>query len=216
MGDLIPNLVAWATDVIHTIGYPGIAFLIALEAVFPLTPSEVILPLSGSLSAAGTFNFWLALLAATTGSCAGASILYSIGRWGGETRIGPWLDRYGKWLLLDRADLDRARAWFARYGSFTVLICRVLPGLRTIVSIPAGLALMSYPRFVLFTAIGSGLWNGALIGFGFYLGANWEQVRGLLEPFGLVIYGLIFLLLVAFVGRRLWTKFGPPSRRKVS
>ena len=109
MSDLIPNLVAWATDVIHTIGYPGIAFLIALEAVFPLVPSEVILPLSGSLSASGVFNIGLALLSATTGSCTGASVLYSLGRWGGETRIGLWLDRYGKWVLLDRSDLDKAR-----------------------------------------------------------------------------------------------------------
>lgn len=208
MTDLIPNLVAWATDVIHTIGYPGIAFLIALEAVFPLVPSEVILPLSGSLSASGVFNIGLALLAATIGSCTGASVLYSLGRWGGETRIGLWLDRYGKWVLLDRSDLDKARTWFARHGSIAVLIARVLPGLRTIVSIPAGLALMPYPRFLLFTAIGSALWNGALIGFGYYLGANWENVKDLLEPFGLIIYGLIFALLVTFVVLRLRSKFG--------
>lgn len=214
MEDLLPNLVAWAIDVIHTIGYPGIAFLIALEAVFPLVPSEVILPLSGSLSAAGVFNVGLALLSATAGSCIGASVLYSLGRWGGETRIGLWLDRYGKWVLLDRSDLEKARNWFSRHGSVAVLIARVLPGLRTIVSIPAGLALMPYPRFLLFTAIGSAIWNGALIGFGYYLGANWEEVKGLLEPFGLLIYGLIFLLIVVFVVLRLRSRFGAGGRDK--
>lgn len=213
MEDLLPNLVAWAIDVIHTIGYPGIAFLIALEAVFPLVPSEVILPLSGSLSAAGVFNVGLALLSATAGSCIGASVLYSLGRWGGETRIGLWLDRYGKWVLLDRSDLEKARNWFSRHGSVAVLIARVLPGLRTIVSIPAGLALMPYPRFLLFTAIGSAIWNGALIGFGYYLGANWEEVKGLLEPFGLLIYGLIFLLIVVFVVVRLRSRFGPNAHK---
>jgi membrane protein DedA with SNARE-associated domain len=207
MGDLIPNLVAWATGIIHAIGYPGITFLIALEAVFPLVPSEVILPLSGSLSASGVFNVGLALLAATTGSCAGASLLYSLGRWGGETRIRLWLERYGKWFLLAPSDLDKARIWFARHGSIAVLIARVLPGFRTIVSIPAGLALMPYPRFLLFTAIGSSLWNGALIGLGYYLGANWNQVQGLLEPFGLLIYGLIFALLITFVLLRLKSKY---------
>ncbi len=122
--------------------------------------------------------------------------------------MGPWLDRYGKWVLLDRSDLDKARRWFARHGSIAVLIARILPGLRTIVSIPAGLALMPYPRFLLFTAIGSALWNGALIGFGYYLGANWDQVKSLLEPFGLVIYGLIFALVLTFVVLRLRSKFG--------
>jgi membrane protein DedA with SNARE-associated domain len=208
MGDLIPQLVAWATGIIHTIGYPGIAFLIALEAVFPLVPSEVILPLSGSLSASGVFNIGFALLAATTGSCAGASVLYSLGRWGGEMRLRLWLDRYGKWFLLAPSDLDKARVWFARHGSIAVLIARVLPGFRTIVSIPAGLALMPYPRFLLFTAIGSSLWNGTLIGFGYYLGANWDQVKGILEPFGLVIYGLIFALIIVFVVLRLRSKLG--------
>lgn len=213
MGDLIPQLVAWATDVIHTIGYPGIALLIALEAVFPPIPSEVIMPLGGSLSANGTFNVFLVLLAATIGSCMGASILYSLGRWGGEERLGRWLDRYGKWLLLSRADLYSSRAWFARHGTPAVLVARVIPGMRSIVSIPAGLALMPYGRFLLLTAIGSSIWNGALIGAGYYLGKNWEQVQGWIAPFGPIVYGFIILLLLLFVSRRLWTKFGPPSRR---
>ena len=130
--------------------------------------------MSGSLSASGVFNVWLALLAAVVGSCAGASVLYGIGRWGGEERIGAWLDRWGKWILLDRSDVAKARRWFACYGPITVMMCRVLPGLRSIVSIPAGLAHMPYGKFVIFTAIGSAVWNGALVGFGFYLGTNWE------------------------------------------
>ena len=213
MGELLERIVTWALEVIATVGYPGIAFLIALEQVFPPIPSELILPLSGSLSASGRFNFAAALAAATVGSLTGASVLYGIGRWGGARRIGDWLDRYGKWMLLSRDDLDKSRVWFARYGSLTVLIARFIPGMRTFVSVPAGLALMPYWRFLLFTAIGSGLWNAGLIGAGYYLGKNWEQVKDWLAPFGPLIYVIMVLVLGLFVGRRLWARFGPPARK---
>lgn len=212
MTNLIPDLIAWATEVIRTIGYPGIALLIALESVFPPIPSEVILPLSGSLSASGTFFFPFALLSATLGSMMGASILYSIGRWGGETRIGNWLDRYGKFLLLTRDDLYKSREWFTKHGTYGVLFARLIPGVRSIVSIPAGLAEMPYLKFVLLTGIGSGIWNGSLMGAGYYLGKNWDTVKDWIAPFGPIVYGMIFLLLAVFVTRRLWAKFGPPSR----
>ena len=211
MGDLIAHLVTWATDVIAAIGYPGIALLIALEAVFPPIPSEVILPLSGSLSASGTFNVFLALIAATLGSLGGASMLYGLGRWGGETRIGDWLDRYGKWFLLSRSDLLNSRVWFSRHGNYAVLVARVIPGMRSFVSVPAGLALMPYGRFLVFTAIGSALWNGALIGAGYFLGKNWDQVEGWIAPIGPIVYGFIALLILTFVGRRLWSKFHPTA-----
>src|SRR3954469_11287707 len=155
MGDLIPQLVAWATDVIQTIGYPGIALLIALEAVFPPIPSEVILPLAGSLSANGIFNPFLVLLSAVIGTCIGATFLYSMGRWGGEVRIAGWLDRHGKWVLLSGKDLYTTRDWFGRHGTWAVLVARLLPGMRTFVSVPAGIVSMPYVRFITLTAIGS-------------------------------------------------------------
>jgi len=213
MGDLIPQLVTWATEVIRTIGYPGIALLIALEAVFPPIPSEVILPLAGSLSASGTFNFVLVVLSAIIGSCMGATFLYSVGRWGGEERIAGWLDRYGKFMLLNRSDLYATKGWFGRHGTWAVLVARLLPGMRTFVSVPAGLVSMPYFRFILLTAVGSGLWNGFLVAAGYFLGKNWDQVQGWIAPFGPIVYGFIFLLVAIFVGRRLWTKFGPPSRQ---
>src|SRR3954454_10844533 len=149
MGELIAQLVTWATNLISQIGYAGVALLIALETVFPPIPSEVILPLSGSLSANGRFNAWLVLASATLGSVMGASILYAVGRFAGEKRIGPWLDHYGKFLLLSRDDLTRSREWFARYGNVAVVIARMVPGMRTIVSLPAGLSEMPYWRFCL-------------------------------------------------------------------
>lgn len=215
MGQLVAQLVTWATAVIAALGYAGIAVLIALESVFPPIPSEVILPLSGSLSASGTFNVWMVLLSSILGSVVGASMLYSIGRFAGERRIGAFLDRYGKWLLLSRDDLDRSRVWFARYGNIAVLIARVVPGMRSIVSIPAGLSEMHYGRFCLFTALGSGVWNGGLVWAGYFLGKNWNAVEGWLAPLGPIVYGFIFLLLGTFVARRLWSRYGPPARRSV-
>src|SRR5690242_11387897 len=215
MGQLVAQLVAWATGVIATVGYPGIALLIALETVFPPIPSEVILPLSGSLSASGHFNAWLVLVSATLGSVAGASILYALGRFAGERRIGPWLDRYGKWLLLSRDDLNRSRVWFARYGNVAVLIARMIPGMRTIVSLPAGFSQMPYWRFCMFTAAGSSIWNGGLVWAGYFLGKNWHAVEGCLAPLGPIVYGFIILLVGTFVARRLWVRFGPPARKGV-
>jgi membrane protein DedA with SNARE-associated domain len=215
MSEMLGQLVTWATEVIYSIGYVGVALLIALEQVFPPIPSEVILPLSGSLSAAGRFSLPIVVVAATVGSCMGALMLYSIGRFGGEKRLGPWLDRYGKWLLLSRKDLESSRTWFARHGTWAVLIARLIPGMRSIVSIPAGLAAMPVGRFVALTAIGSGIWNSALIVAGFLLGRNWDQVKGWIAPFGPIVYVILIAVVALFAGRRLWSMYGPPARRRM-
>jgi membrane protein DedA with SNARE-associated domain len=214
MSELLGQLVTWATEVIYAIGYVGVALLIALEQVFPPIPSEVILPLSGSLAASGRFNLPAAIAAATVGSCLGALMLYSIGRFAGEKKLGPWLDRYGKWLLLSRKDLDNSRTWFSRHGTWAVLVARLIPGMRSIVSVPAGLASMPIGRFLALTAIGSGIWNTALIIAGFLLGRNWDQVKGWIAPFGPIVYVILIAVVGLFIGRRLWTMYGPPSRRQ--
>jgi membrane protein DedA with SNARE-associated domain len=213
MSEILGDLVAWATEVIYAIGYVGVALLIALEQVFPPIPSEVLLPLAGSLSATGRFNLAFVIAAATIGSCLGAAILYGIGRFGGEHRIGPFLDRYGKWMLLSRADLHSSRAWFARHGTWAVLVARLIPGMRSIVSVPAGLAHMPFARFMLLTAIGSGIWNIGLVGAGYVLGQNWDQVKDWLAPLSPIIYLTMILVVTLFVGRRLWSLYGPQARR---
>lgn len=190
-------------------GYVGVALLIGLEVVFPPIPSEVILPLAGSLSASGRFNVVLVIMAATVGSLMGASLLYAAGRWGGERRIGGWLDRYGKWVLLSRDDLYKTRAWFSRHGSYAVLVARLVPGMRSYVSVPAGLASMPFGRFLVFSAIGSGIWNSILVVAGYYLGSNWESVQGWIAPLGPVVYIFIFGLLAVFVVKRLRDKLRP-------
>jgi membrane protein DedA with SNARE-associated domain len=194
--------VGWVQSIIAALSYPGIAGLIALEGVFPLVPSELILPLAGSLSAQGRLSLPLLLLAAVLGSVASASLLYGIARWGGEPLVGRWIDRWGKWLFLSRDDLDRTRGWFARRGPLMVLVGRFTPGLRTLISVPAGLAGMPYPRFALYTALGSSVWNGGLLLAGWLLGKNWPSVQGWVAPIAPLVYVGLITVVVVFVWRR--------------
>ena len=117
MGELFGDLASWAVDVIDRLGYVGLAFLIALENLFPPIPSEVILPLAGFLTNDGRMNFFLAFLAATVGSVVGALVLYWVGRAFGEERLRAAVRRWGKWIRLKEADVDRADAWFDRHGA---------------------------------------------------------------------------------------------------
>lgn len=198
----VGSLVDWTQQVIAALGYLGIGVLIALEGVFPLIPSELILPLAGSLAARGQLSLLGLLPAAVAGSLLSASLLYGVARWGGEPRIGQWLDRWGRWLLLSRDDLARVRGWFERRGHVMVLVGRFTPGLRTLISVPAGLAAMPYPKFLLYTALGSSLWNGSLLLAGWLLGANWPRVQGWLAPVAPLIYLLLIGLAVVFFWRR--------------
>jgi membrane protein DedA with SNARE-associated domain len=186
----------WVTRVIESLGYVGVAALIALENVFPPIPSELILPLTGFL--AGQGRFWLpaAVLAATVGSVVGALILYGLARWLGEHRLRSFVGSFGKFFLLKEGDLDRASTWFERHGGKAVLIGRLVPVVRSLVSIPAGLALMPLPRFVLYTAIGSAVWNGAVISLGWALGDRWEEV----QRYGQVLEYAVLAALVVGIG----------------
>lgn len=208
MGDLMGQLVTWTSDVISTLGYVGVAFIVALETLFPPIPSEVILPLSGSLVASGKFNVFLVIAAATVGSLVGALALYGIGRWAGAERVGGWLDRYGKWLFLSRSDLERSQEWFDRRGDWAVFLGRLVPGVRSFISVPAGLSEMPVWRFLVATSVGSALWNGILIGAGYLLGQNWRQVESFLAPISSIIYVLIAVIAALFIGQRLLSRFG--------
>lgn len=181
------SLAAWVYDVIQSFGYAGVAFLMLAENLFPPIPSEVILPLTGFLVEQGSLVFLPALVVATVGSLVGALVLYALGRWGGRELIL----RHGRVLRLKEADLDRADGWFDRYGGAVVLFGRIVPGVRSLVSIPAGLSEMPLGRFVLLTALGSGVWNTLLIGLGWLLGENWPRVAGVLGSVSDVVLALL-------------------------
>lgn len=189
-------------DIIERFGYTGIALLIALETIFPPLPSEIILPLGGFTASRGDLTLWGVLLAATLGSVVGALVLYGVGYWFGMERLGWLVNRYGRLLMLKQTDLDKTFDIFERYNTKAVMIGRMIPVVRSLISIPAGITRMPLPAFVLYTAIGSAVWNGALIGSGYLLGDQWEKVEGVV---GYLQYAVI-VGAVAFVGWFVWSR----------
>jgi membrane protein DedA with SNARE-associated domain len=179
-------------DVIQSFGYAGVALLMLTENLFPPIPSEVILPLTGFLVEQGNLAFIPALIVATAGSLAGALLIYGLGRWGGRELIL----RHGRMLRIEEADLDRADGWFDRYGGAVVLFGRMVPGVRSLVSIPAGLSEMPLGRFVVLSALGSGAWNALLIGGGWLLGENWSRVAGVVGSVSNVILAIVAIAAV--------------------
>jgi membrane protein DedA with SNARE-associated domain len=192
---LLEGIGSWVLDVISALGYVGLALLLIAENLFPPIPSEIVLPLAGFLVGRGDLILWLAVLAATLGSVAGAMILYALGRYGGRKLVL----RYGRFLRVDAESLDRADEWFRRYGDWVVLFARVVPFARSIVSIPAGTMEMPLPRFVVLTTIGSGIWNTLLIGAGVVLGANWQQVGAWIGSYSNAVLIAIAVAAVVFL-----------------
>jgi membrane protein DedA with SNARE-associated domain len=182
------------------VGYVGVAVAIGMETFIPIIPSEVIVPMAGwkvSQSAAepsvleplthAPWNWIAVLLIATAGAVAGSFIGYLIGLWGGR----PLLDRWGRYVHIHPDDLDRADAWFARYGDWAVFFGRLVPLVRALINYPAGIARMPMGRFLLFSALGSLPWNAALLLGGYLLGENYRTLYDAVRPYELVIYALV-------------------------
>ena len=177
MRDPLADLVAWVTEIVRSLGYPGVAALIAVENLFPPLPLELILPLAGQVAGQGQLSLLGVVAAATAGSVAGALALYVLAAQFGEARLRRLLGRFGRLLLVEEADLDQARSWFDRHGRKAVLIGRLVPVVRGLISIPAGLARMPLRQFVTYTALGSGLYNVLLVSLGWALGTQWELIH---------------------------------------
>jgi membrane protein DedA with SNARE-associated domain len=187
----------WVRNTVSSGGYPALAGLILAENLFPPIPSELILPLAGFYVGQGEMAFVLAVLAATIGSLAGALLLYAIARFGGRKVVL----RFGKVLRVKESDLDRADDWFDKHGGWVVLVGRLVPGARSLVSIPAGLSEMPLMRFALLTTLGSTVWNCALIGAGWALGEHYDKVGGIVGPVGTAVVGVCALAVLALVIR---------------
>jgi membrane protein DedA with SNARE-associated domain len=202
-GSVLDGLAEWVTRVIEALGYAGLAILVALEQVFPPIPSEVILPLAGFLTGQGRFSFPLVLIATTAGSLVGALVLYGIGAAIGQRRVTRLFERYGHWALLTPDDLTRSEQWFDRYGPIAVIIGRLVPIVRSLVSIPAGYRRMPLGQFLLLTGFGSALWNGTLIALGWVLGENWHIIEQYVGWLQYVVIAVAAFLVARFVWQRL-------------
>lgn len=166
----------WIVSTIRSLGYFGVISLTFLENLFPPIPSELVIPLAGFVAATDALSVWGVIVAATIGSLAGALLWYEIGRRVGERRVRKWVERSGKWITLSPKDVDRAQAWFTRHGGAAVFLGRLVPGVRTFISLPAGFAGMPRTPFVLYSAGGTALWTAALAYAGVVLESNFTVV----------------------------------------
>lgn len=178
----------WIIEFMNEFGYTGVLLLIMFENVFPPIPSEVILTFGGFMTTYSNMTKLGVVVAATIGSVAGAIILYSVGLLLGVNRLERVVDRWGKYLRLTRKDIYRADAWFDKYGPWTVFFCRLIPLIRSLISIPAGMSNMNFPLFILLTTLGSLIWNGILVSIGVSVGGNWREIVAYMDVFSSVIY----------------------------
>ena len=199
-GAELTGLAGWVVGVIEALGPLGVGLIVALENLFPPIPSEVVLPVAGYVASQGQMNLVAAVVAATAGAVAGAWLLYGLGAWFGRDRLRRWLEVIP---LMEVEDLDRAEAWFDRHGGAAVLIGQCVPVVRSLVSVPAGLERMPQGRFLLYTAIGSAVWNSLLIVGGYVLGARWQDIGHYSDSINYAVYAAIVLVVVRFVWTRL-------------
>ena len=205
MSSFLEPIVQAVVSLVGALGAPGVGIAVAAENLFPPIPSEVILPSAGFAAASGSMGLVNAIVWATIGSVVGALALYALGAWFGRARF---YSLASKIPFVKEADIERAEAWFVRRGPLAVLLGRVVPVVRSLISIPAGIERMKLLPFTLYTAIGSALWNSVLIGAGYALGANWAIVEGWISRYQLIVFGLAGIALVVWVVRN-WTVHRP-------
>lgn len=189
---------SWIIGAIRSMGVFGVGLLMFLENVFPPIPSEVVMPLAGYLASQGGMSFAGAIAAGTIGSLAGALVWYWVGRRVTEDRLCGWVERHGVWLAMDPQDVHRAREFFERHGRSGVLVGRLLPVVRTLISVPAGFARMPLLPFLLYSAAGTLAWTAALAWAGRALGSLFGEVDRYL---GYLTWAVIALAAVAYVYR---------------
>lgn len=192
-------MLEWITHLMNSLGYLAIVFLMFLENVFPPIPSELIMPLAGFTATQGKLSLVGVIIAGTIGSVLGALPLYFIGKTIGEKRLKEWADKHGKWLTVSGDDIAGAKSWFDRHGGLAVFICRLVPGVRSLISVPAGIGNMSLPLFLLYSTLGAGLWTALLAYVGFLLGGNYGKVDKFLGPATYVVLGAIVLVYIVRV-----------------
>ncbi|MEU4659048.1 DedA family protein [Streptomyces sp. NPDC023723] len=198
----------WINDLMDALGAPGAGVAIALENLFPPLPSEVILPFAGFAAADGRMSLIAVLLWTTAGSVAGALALYGLGALLGRDRV---VALAGRLPLVKVSDIEKTEAWFERHGTKAVFFGRMIPVFRSLISVPAGVARMRLPVFLLLTTLGSALWNTLFVLAGYALGDNWSRVTDIVSAYSKVVLGAAVLAVLGFVAARL---LRPGGRRR--
>jgi membrane protein DedA with SNARE-associated domain len=200
-----------------TVGYVGVMVAMAIESAMIPLPSELILPYAGFLVSDhaqveplthGPWNYWIVVIVATLGNTIGSLIAYAIGAWGGR----PFLERYGRYVLIRPHEIELAERFFLRYGAATAFFSRLLPIVRTFISFPAGVARMPLGKFIAYSTAGALLWSMLLVFAGVQLGSRWVDIRHALQPFDLLIAVLVVAAVVLFI----WWRLGMPGRRRAA
>lgn len=186
-------------DIISSTGYAGIFVLMAIESALIPLPSEVTMPFSGSLVALGRFNLILVAMAGALGNLAGSLLVYALGFWGQENVVRVVIRKYGKYLLVSEHEFERAERWFLRYGEMIVFASRLMPVVRTFISLPAGIARMNLKKFVVYTTVGSFLWSLFLAYIGMVLGQNWKILEVYFHKFDILIVFVLILTAVSYL-----------------
>lgn len=189
MEHVIQLVAGWVKAQICALGYPGVIAMMAIESACIPLPSEIIMPFSGFLVYEGVFNLHLASLSGALGCAVGSAVAYYAGAYGGR----PFLEKYGRYVLIRKSDMDRADRWFERYGEPIVFISRLLPVVRTFISFPAGVSRMHFGRFLVYSFVGSVPWCYFLTYVGKVLGENWQSIRSYFHGADIVIIGLLGL-----------------------
>ncbi len=193
----------WFFTVMDEFGYLGIMFLIALENIFPPIPSEVVLTFGGFFTTISSLHIVGVILSSTAGSVLGAIVLYLIGMLLNVQRLEKIVEKWGHLLRIKKEDIYKADAWFDKYGYWTIFFCRFIPLIRSLISIPAGMAKMNVTLFLIFTALGTLIWNTILVLLGAYVGESWEDIVYYFDIYANLFYLLIFLGALFFIIRLL-------------
>lgn len=192
IGHLITNLIA-------NTGYPAIFFLMTIESALIPVPSEITMPFGGFLVGLGKLNFWWVVAVGGLGNLVGSLMAYCLGYWGQDAVVRRLVRNYGKYLLITQSEVDRAESWFRQHGGKITFFSRLLPVVRTFISLPAGVAKMNVVRFSLYTLAGSLLWSAFLTWLGVILGKNWQILEVYFRKFDILIVGGIILIVGGYV-----------------
>jgi len=206
---MITNILAWFALLIIKIisggGYFGITALMLLESACIPIPSEIIMPFSGYLVTAGRFSLFWVIIFGAVGNLLGSLIAYGVGIYGGR----PFIEKYGKYILIKYEELDKAQRFFEKHGNLSIFFSRLLPVIRTFISLPAGIARMRFGKFCFYTFIGSLFWSGILAYVGVFLGDNWEVISIYFRKFD----WFVGILLIVFIGYFIYKKFKNKNKR---